>query len=39
MSRIRVFRTSIAGFITIIVYNKSNRRSSNLILFYDLHRI
>jgi hypothetical protein len=36
MSRIRVFGTSIAGFIIIIVYNRNNKRSSSLVLFYDL---
>jgi hypothetical protein len=36
MSRIRVFGTSIAGFIIIIIHNRNNRRSSSLVLFYDL---
>jgi hypothetical protein len=39
MSRTRVFGTSIAGLITIIIYNRNNRRGSSLVLFYDLLRI
>jgi hypothetical protein len=35
MSRIRVFGTSIAGFIIIIAYNRNSRRSGSL-LFCDL---
>jgi hypothetical protein len=36
--RIRVFETSMAGLIIIVVYNKSSRKSGSL-LFYDLFRI
>jgi hypothetical protein len=34
--RIRVFGTSIAGFIIIIIYNKNSRRGGSLMLFYNL---
>jgi hypothetical protein len=33
--KIRVFGTSMAGLIIIIIYNKSSRKSGSL-LFYDL---
>jgi hypothetical protein len=36
ISRIRVFGTSIAGFIIIITYNRNSRKGNNLALFYDL---
>jgi hypothetical protein len=36
ISRIRVFGTSITGFIIIIVYNRNNKRDGSLALFYDL---
>jgi hypothetical protein len=39
MSRIRVFGTSITGFIIIIARNRNSRRSNSFILFYDLLRI
>jgi hypothetical protein len=35
ISRIRVFGTSIAGFIIIVACNRSSRRSGSLS-FYDL---
>jgi hypothetical protein len=38
MFRIRVFGTSIAGFIIIIAHNRNSRRGSSLVLFYDLFR-
>jgi hypothetical protein len=38
MSRIRAFGTSMAGFIIIIARNRSSRRGSSLVLFYDLLR-
>jgi hypothetical protein len=34
--RIRVFGTSIASFIIIIIYNRNSRRGNNFVLFYDL---
>jgi hypothetical protein len=36
MSRIRVFGTGIAGLIIIVTYNRSSRKNSSLVLFYDL---
>jgi hypothetical protein len=39
ISRIRAFGTSMAGFIIIIVRNKSSRKNNSLALFYDLLRI
>jgi hypothetical protein len=36
MSRIRVFGTDITSFITIIAYDKNNKRNNSLVLFYDL---
>jgi hypothetical protein len=36
MSKIKVFGTSIAGLIIIVVYNRNNRKGSSLVLFCDL---
>ena len=37
--RIRVFNTSIAGFIIIITYNRNSKKNNSLMLFYNLLRI
>jgi positive regulator of sigma E activity len=36
ISRIRVFGTSIASLIIIVVYNRNNRKNNSLVLFYNL---
>jgi hypothetical protein len=36
MSRMKIFGTSIAGFIIIVARNKNNKKNNSLVLFHDL---